>query len=269
MPKKMRNRLLQKIRQAKVGRSKLFCAFLTLGYPSLVSTKQLIQKFEASGVDIVELGFPFSDPLADGPTIQYSSERALAKGVRMRDAFRLTRQLRREGSRIPLIFFSYLNPIYHYGYRRFVRDATQSGFDGLIIPDLPPDAEHELQVLCRHQGLAQIFFIAPTTTSRRAVMIGKRSQGFIYYVSLRGVTGARRALPSDIHKSVSRLQRRVKKPFLVGFGISTTQQARKSSRGSQGVIVGSAVIDRLRRSKGSIRSAVRYIQTMARGVHRG
>lgn len=262
----MKNRLLARIQKVTRSRSKLFCAFLTLGYPSLDATGRLIEAFEKEGVDIIELGFPFSDPLADGPTIQFSSERALAKGVHSEDVFRIVKELRRKGSRIPILFFSYLNPILHYGFKKFLRRAKSSGFDGLIIPDLPPEEEPALQKECQRLGLTLSFLIAPTTEKKRAGVIARASRGFIYYVSVRGVTGARQSLPEDIKKHLSALRRVSDKPFLVGFGVSTPEQAKALSRISQGVIVGSALIDHLRRSGGKIDSTVQFVREMIRSV---
>lgn len=261
----MKNRLLAILEKTRRKRSKLFCAFLTFGFPRLGTTERLIAAFEKEGVDIIELGFPFSDPLADGPTIQFSSERALARGVRLEDAFRMVRRLRGKGCGIPILFFSYLNPILHYG-KGFASRLRDSGFDGLIVPDLPPEEEKTLQQACRRHGLAQVFLVAPTTEKKRAAQIARRSQGFIYYVSVRGVTGARRSLPADLRHHLRTLQRVSRKPFLIGFGVSTPGQARALSRVSQGVIVGSALVDRLRRSGTGLGPVLRFIRGMVRAV---
>lgn len=262
----MRNRLFRILKEARRRRRKLFCAFLTLGYPNLAATRKLIHEFEAAGVDLLELGFPFSDPLADGPTIQFSSERALAKGVRFRDAFATAQRLRREGCGLALIFFSYLNPIYRYGFPRFVRKAKASGFDGLIVPDLPPEAEAGLRRACRRYGLPQIFLVAPTTTPGRARRIGRSSQGFVYYVSLRGVTGARKSLAGDVRKTLKRFRKAIRRPLLVGFGVSSPAQGRAVARASEGVIVGSAILDHLRRSPQSLKPAIRFVERMVKSV---
>lgn len=260
----MKNYLSDKIKQAQRKKSKLFCIFLTLGYPSVAATERLILSSEKAGVDIIELGFPFSDPLADGPTIQYSSERALKKNVTVKDAFALVRRLRQKGSRVPILFFGYFNPVFSYGGGNFARDARSAGVDGLIVPDLPPEEEAEFQKVCRKQKLQRVQLVAPTTRDKRAKMLVGKSQGFIYYVSLRGVTGARKALPEDLKAHLVKLKRMTKKPVLAGFGISTPDQARAISRVSDGVIVGSAVIEHLKRG---IPSAERFIEKMSRAVH--
>lgn len=264
-----RNRLAKMMQAARKNRSKVFCAFLTLGYPNLQVTERLILEFEELGVDIVELGFPFSDPLADGPTIQYSSERALEKGIRMHDAFRLAAKLRRKGCKVPIVFFGYLNPIYHYGLKPFVRDAAAAGFDGLIIPDLPPEEETDFNRECRRQGLAQIFLVAPTTEKKRAAAIARHSKGFIYYVSLRGVTGARKTVPQDLRSSLNGQAWTGGKPVLVGFGISKPDQAKQISQIFQGVVVGSAVIDQLRKAKGKTGPVLHYMRQMVQAVKGG
>jgi len=260
----LKNNLSDKIKHAKQQKGKLFCVFLTLGFPSLAATERLILSCEKSEVDILELGFPFSDPLADGPTIQYSSEQALKKHVNIRDGFRLVKNLRATGCRIPIIFFGYLNPIYAYGEKKFARDAREAGIDGLIVPDLPLEEEKAFHAECRRQNLQFVQLVAPTTADRRVKMLVQKSQGFIYYVSLRGVTGARKALPSDLKAHLTKLKSMTSKPVLAGFGVSTPEQARAISRMSDGVIVGSAVIEHL---KHGIPAAERFIGKMVRAVH--
>ena len=261
----MKNFLKEKISKTRKEKSKLFCAFLTLGYPNLTATEKLILEFERIGVDIVELGFPFSDPLADGPTIQYSSEQALKKGVCMDDAFQLAAKLRRRGCKMPLIFFTYLNPVYSFGMQKFVKEARRSGFDGLIVPDLPPGEEPALEKECVRQGLLRTVLATPTTSRERAGKISKASDSFIYYVSLRGVTGTRKALPSDLRANLSMLKKISFKPVLIGFGVSTPKQARELGALSDGVIVGSAIIESLRRSNG-IGSTVNFVRRMVNAL---
>ncbi|MDP3919559.1 MAG: tryptophan synthase subunit alpha [Candidatus Omnitrophota bacterium] len=260
------SRLIDKLGNLRKQKSKVFCAFLTLGYPNLGATEKLIKAFDREGVDIIELGFPFSDPLADGPTIQYSSEKALARGVTLRDAFGLAKKLRRQGCRIPILFFSYLNPIYRYGIRAFAKKAAASGFDGVIVPDLPPEEETGFQHDCRRYGLAQVFLVTPTTAQPRARAIARKCRGFIYYVSLRGVTGARRNISADVRRHLAVLEKDTDKPVLVGFGVSSPKQAKFLSGLSEGVIVGSAIIDRLRKSSGKTGPAIAYIRSMVRAV---
>ncbi len=260
----MKNYLTTKIQETRKKKQKLFCIFLTLGYPSVAATERLILSSAAAGVDIIELGFPFSDPLADGPTIQYSSEQAIKKHVRMQDAFALVRRLRQKGCRVPILFFGYFNPVFSYGGKEFARDARGAGMDGLIIPDLPPEEEVEFQKACRKQKLCRVHLVAPTTKDQRAKMLVGKSRGFVYYVSLCGVTGARKAMPGDLKAHLAKLKRMTAKPVLAGFGISTPEQAKAISHMSDGVIVGSAVIAHLKRG---VPAAQRFIEKMARAVH--
>jgi len=260
----LKNLLTLKIKEVQRERKKIFCVFLTFGYPAVAATERLILAAERSGVDILELGFPFSDPLADGPTIQYSSEQALKKHVSIAKAFRMVRKLRAKGCKIPIVFFGYLNPVCAYGEKKFVRDAREAGLDGLIVPDLPPEEESSFHQECRKKKLHFVNLVAPTTTDKRARMLVKKSKGFVYYVSLRGVTGARKALSSDLKPHLKKLKRMTKKPVLAGFGVSTPVQAAEISKISDGVIVGSAVINHLRKS---IPAAERFIEQMSRAVH--
>lgn len=262
----MSNRLIVKLREIRKKHGKIFCVFLTLGYPSLQATERLILECEKAGVDLIELGIPFSDPLADGPTIQFSSEHALARGVSLREGLRLVSRLRQKGCRIPILCFSYLNPLYRFGLREFPRRARQDGFDGLIVPDLPPEEEPGLNRACAKAGLSQVFLVAPTTEPERASQIDRHTTGFIYYVSLRGVTGARKKLDRDIRADLARLRKRMRKPVLIGFGVSKPEQAHYLSGISQGVIVGSAVIDHIRKNKNRLDSVIPFIRRMVRAT---
>lgn len=263
---KTQNRLLVTTNEARRKKEKLFCAFLTLGFPNLKATEKLIWEFEAMGVDILELGFPFSDPMADGPTIQYSSEAALKNGVCMEDAFKLVKKVRAQGCRMPILFFTYLNPVFHYGPKAFARRAKEAGFDGMIIPDAPPEEEKDLTRECRKLNLTRVYLVAPTTEKKRSAMIARESEGFIYYVSLRGVTGARKALASDIKANLKTLKCVTSKPVLIGFGVSSPEQSRDLGRVSEGVIVGSAIVEKLRKAKGNIKPAVAFVRQMIRAL---
>lgn len=266
----MDNRLIQKIKEAGKKHSKLFCAYLTLGFPRLSVTETMILALERAGTDILELGFPFSDPLADGPTIQFASEQAIKHGVRLRDAFRLIRKLRRRGLKMPVLFFSYLNPIMHYGISRAIRQLRQSGFDGLIVPDLPPEEGRMWEPWFRRLDLSLVYLVAPTTTDSRIREIARRSSGFIYYVSLRGVTGARNLVPSDLAQKLKAIKKVTQKPVLVGFGVSHPKQARAIMRMADGVIVGSAIVERLRNGrKGAVTSAISFVSRLIKAAKTG
>lgn len=261
-----KNRIHTVLMRAKGKRRKLFCAYLTLGYPNLDFTKRLILKMESLGIDLMELGFPFSDPLADGPVIQRASEHALRMKVIFEDAIELARNLRQAGSNLPLIFFSYYNPIFHHGLKRFVRDIKAAGFDGLICPDLPPDEDTFFSRELKRNGLSMIYLAAPTTGDRRLRLIGQRSSEFIYYVSLKGVTGIRQVLSRDLKQQLLRIRKVTSKPVLVGFGVSNPSQVQKICRFSDGVIVGSAIINCIQKTGADFRKVCRFVEKLLKAT---
>lgn len=261
------NRIDQRIKDVKRKKQKIFCAYITLGYPDLGTTSSLVEKFCRQGVDMIEWGFPFSDPLADGPTIQHASEEALKNHVSIEDAFAASFRLRGKGIETPFIFFTYFNPVFYYGIKKFAERAAKAGFDGVIIPDLPPDMEESVQREFKKAGLQSIFLIAPTTKAERARQIARASEGFIYYVSLKGVTGAQDALPSEIKKHLKELRALTTKPVLIGFGVSKPDQARELSRFSDGVIVGSAIINQIKNARGNEAPVIHFVQEMLDAVH--
>lgn len=220
---------------------KAFIAFIMAGDPDIETTERLIDELSRDGADIIELGVPFSDPLADGPTIQAASARALAHGLSLNSAIKFVGKLRKRID-IPLVLLSYYNPIYRYGAKRFIKDSGASGVDGIIVPDLPPEEGEDFFNDANHSGLATILLASPTSTQKRLKRIAELSSGFIYYVSLTGTTGARERLPQDIIHNVRQLKAITDKPVCVGFGISTPQQAGHIARVADGVIVGSAII---------------------------
>ncbi len=215
--------------------------YVTVGYPSIEATLKVVPLLASSGCDIVELGIPFSDPLADGVTIQKASFRALQNGVTPNLCLEVAKQLSHEVD-IPLVFMTYFNPVFRYGVEEFCSACASSGVSGLIIPDLPPEEGSELEASTQKQGLDLIYLLAPTSTEERIRLIAERSRGFIYLVSVIGVTGARDSLPADLEAFVARVRQVATQPLCVGFGISTPEQARQVARISNGVIVGSRII---------------------------
>lgn len=243
------NRIDEKFRELKRKGKKAFIAFVTAGDPSLGVTRRLVLELEKNGSDIIELGIPFSDPLADGPTIQRSSERALRRKVNIDSVCGVVRDIRKK-TQIPIVFLTYYNLISHYGLRRFVYNAERSGVDGVVIPDLPPEESGELRAAAKRRDFAVIHLAAPTSSDERIRRIVESSTGFIYYVSLTGTTGERVRLPGEICKRLKRIKRMTKKPVCVGFGISKPGQVREISRMADGVIVGSAVMKVIERNLG-------------------
>jgi tryptophan synthase alpha chain len=262
----MKNRLTTVLEHAKRNRSKLFCAYITLGYPTLAQTERLVVDLEASGTDILELGFPFSDPLADGPTIQHASQKAIQNGIEFEDAYRVVRKLRKSGLNMPVLLFSYFNPLLHFGVKAAAQKLKESGFDGAIIPDLPPEEASDPQKFFKQNDLSLIYLVAPTTNRPRMKFIANKSTGFIYYVSLRGVTGTRTGIPKDLKQNVHALHLLTNKPVLVGFGVSNPSQAKQISSFSDGVVVGSGIVDRLKDGETGFKKIKPYVVSLVRAV---
>ncbi len=215
--------------------------FLTAGDPTLAHTERYILEMEKNGADIVELGIPFSDPLADGPTIQRASQRALTGGVTLAGILDFLKGLRQKTS-LPVVLMGYYNPIFHYGVSSFVKTAKSAGADGLIVPDLPPEEAGELIEAARKADLDTVFLLAPTSTPERIRKIAEVSRGFIYYVSLTGVTGARTSLSTGIEDAIARIREATTMPVCIGFGISSPEHVERVRASADGVIVGSAVV---------------------------
>ncbi len=222
-------------------RRRALIGYVTIGYPSPEATLRIVPALVESGCDIIELGIPFSDPLADGPIIQKSSFEALRKGITLPKCIEIARALRAELD-VPLIFMGYYNPILHYGPEAFCRAGAAAGVDGLIIPDLPPEEGAELEGFSQREGMDLIYLLAPTSDDERIRIVAERSRGFIYLVSLTGVTGSGAELPPELEEFVNRVRNRTDKPLCVGFGIATAEQARRVAQVADGVIVGSRII---------------------------
>jgi tryptophan synthase alpha chain len=216
--------------------------YLTMGYPHPESALDLVPALVDGGADLIELGLPFSDPLADGATIQAASQRALAQGMTPDRCLVQVAELRRRGVTVPLVLMSYYNPIYQMGAEAFAARAAEVGLDGVIIPDLPPEEADPLQESLAPRGIAEVFLLAPTPDRARTAAVAARSRGFLYLVSLKGTTGARASLPAQLEGFVARVRAITDLPLAVGFGISTPDQAAQVARVADGVIVGSALI---------------------------
>jgi tryptophan synthase alpha chain len=212
-----------------------------VGYPSIDATLKVVPLLAQSGCDMVELGIPFSDPLADGATIQKASFFALENGVTPKLCLETAGELSQQ-AKIPLLFMSYFNPIFTYGLEEFCTACTGCGVDGLIIPDLPPEEGSGLETIMQRQGLDLVYLLAPTSTEARVRLVAGGSRGFIYIVSVTGVTGAREQLPASLAEFVDRVRRLATQPLCVGFGISNPEQARRVAGMADGVIVGSRII---------------------------
>lgn len=220
---------------------KALIAYVTVGYPTIKATLEVVPVLEECGCDIVELGIPFSDPLADGVTIQQASFRALQNGVTPAICLETAEKLRQR-VQVPLVFMTYFNPVFSYGIEQFAVACARCGVDGLIIPDLPPEEGGELEEITSQSNLDLIYLLSPTSTDQRIKLVGERSRGFIYLVSVTGVTGVRDSLPSDLEPFVARVRQTAGQPLCVGFGIASPEQAGQVARLADGVIVGSRLI---------------------------
>lgn len=243
------NRIDRRFEELRLTGGKALIPFITAGDPDLPTTRELAWALEDAGADLLELGVPFSDPLADGATIQRASQRALENGVTLKAVIGVVEQIRAR-SQMPMILMSYMNPVLRMGVRDFAIRASAAGVDGIIIPDLPPEEAEELQRWCTASAIHTIFLAAPTSTDARLRRIAESSQGYIYYVSLKGVTGARDTLQNDLEASLSRLRGLTTKPIAVGFGISTPAHVSQVAGLFDGIIVGSAIVDRIERQRG-------------------
>lgn len=234
------SRITAKFKELRARNEAALIPFVIAGDPNLDASAAIVREFEARGADLIELGVPFSDPMADGPANQRAHSRGLAAGASLRAILSLVSDIRRE-SQIPIVLFGYFNPIFHYGCEQFCADAARAGIDGLLVIDLPPEEAEELRKPARANGLDLIYVLAPTTPIDRAQKIARSASGFLYYVSVTGVTGARTALASDLEEHIADLRRITPLPLGVGFGISTPEQAASVARYADAVIVGSAI----------------------------
>jgi len=263
------NRIEQKFKSLKAQKRKAFIAFITAGDPDLKTTAELVTAFEGVGVDIIELGIPFSDPLADGPTIQASYLRALKKGTNVKKILETVKDLRRKTS-VPIALMSSYNPILRFGEEKFVKACADAGVDGLIIPDLPPEEAKNLRRLAEGQDIATIFFVAPTSLDERIRANTKASSGFVYYVSLTGITGTQKAIAQSVVKQIKHIKRMTSKPVCAGFGISTPQQVKDIGCAADGVIVGSAIVKNIQEHRGRrdlVSKVSRYVSTLVKALN--
>jgi tryptophan synthase alpha chain len=257
-------RIAKKFAELKEKGSKALVAYLTAGYPNLETTRDLVLALDGAGVDVLELGIPFSDPTADGPAIQKASQESLRGGTTLSRVLRLLGDLRKS-TEMPTILFSYYNPIFVFGNRRFAREAAAAGADGVLAVDLPLEEAGELKNFTDEAGLALIPLVAPTTGIGRMGKIAREASGFIYYVSLTGVTGSSIPVLEELRENVGRIKSQTELPVVAGFGISTPAQAREVAGAADGVVVGSAFI-RLIAEKGSGRGVAEAVGAMAKSL---
>ncbi len=235
------SRIAKAFERLNSDNQKALVAFITAGDPDIPTTQDIFSAVEEGGADIIELGVPFSDPLADGPVIQASAQRALKSGTTLKKIIGLVSDIRKK-SELPIVLMTSYNPVWAYDPEQFVQDAKNAGVDGMIVPDLPPEEAGEFEADCQSNGIDLIYLVAPTSTPERVSWIGGKSRGFIYYVSLTGTTGVRSGLAEGVKAKVAAIKNATPLPVLIGFGISNSDNAREAADISDGVIVGSAIV---------------------------
>ncbi len=263
------SRIDNKFRELAVRGEKAFIPFITAGDPDRDTTLEILRGAFDAGADLVELGFPFSDPVADGPTIQASYNRVLEGGQKNEDIFRMVESLR-ETSRIPIVAMISYSLVFKMGFERFVERALDAGIDGATIPDLPAEEVQDFVPHCRRAGFSLISFITPATDRQRRARLLSLASGFVYYISVRGITGERSEMPADLKSNLRELRKQTDLPVAVGFGISGAEQAREIAAHADGVIVGSAIVKRIHQSvlegRNPSESALEFIADVARAV---
>jgi tryptophan synthase alpha chain len=259
------NRLVRALAGLRGARRCALIPYVMAGDPDVATTERIVDALAGAGASAVELGVPFSDPIADGPVNQRAGLRAMAQGMAVRPALDLVARLRTR-TQIPLVIMTYYNLILHYGPARFAQEAVAAGLDGLIAADLPPDAAGALTVEARRTGLATVFMAAPTSTPERIRAVAAESTGFVYCVSRTGVTGVREALPEGLPELVGRIRAETQTPICVGFGISRPAQAREVARVADGVIVGSALVHMIEESPRNIARVAAFVRDLAAAV---
>lgn len=260
----MTRRIEGKFTHLREKEEKALSVYITAGDPDLETSYRLVLSLEEAGVDLIEVGVPFSDPTADGPVIQAASQRALAKGVTLSGILDMIESLR-EVSAIPIVLFGYYNPIFSYGNERFAARAKGAGVDGILVVDLPQEESHELRRYTDAAGLDFISLIAPTTSDRRIRQIADKATGFLYYISVTGVTGTAQPVIQDIKVDIERVRKRSALPLLIGFGISTPSQAAAIASCADGIVVGSALV-RIIGEKGGDENLIQIASSFARTI---
>jgi len=234
--------------------------YFPLGFPDAKTSLDVIAAMSDAGADAFEIGLSFSDPLADGPVIQHATQIALEKGITVKRSLEMIAELRVRGVTQPFLVMGYFNPLLAYGLERFVEDAAAAGADGFIVPDLPPEEADDLDRLCRARGLGLIYFLAPTSTDARVKLVAQKAQGFIYLVSIAGVTGVRTQVSGGLGNFVGQIRRATSTPIAIGFGVSTPEQAGEVSQIADGVIVGSALVQIVDRAEDKPQAAAQFIR---------
>jgi tryptophan synthase alpha chain len=262
------NRIVEKFDHLKRAGKKGFVVYIGAGDPDLVATRELALAFDKAGVDILELGVPFSDPLADGIVNQLAAQRGLESGTTPSRVLDTVRAIRRQ-SEVPIVLYIYFNLIHKVGMKGFIQNAARTGVDGLLVLDLPPEESENYEALMKKSGLCNIYLVAPTTPEERMEFIVKRGSGFIYYVSREGVTGMQSQIAANLASQVAKIRAHTKLPIVVGFGVSNPEQAKLVAQNADGVVVGSAVVNRIAeygKSKTLVKRTSQFVKSLAEAV---
>lgn len=255
---------------AKENRAALI-TFMVAGDPDIETSAAVLETLPKAGADMIEIGMPFSDPMADGPVIEAASKRALSGGTHVKDILQLVSNFRKENQNTPIILMGYYNPIYHYGVSEFCKDAAASGIDGMIVVDLPPEEEQELRPILAEDDLKLVRLIAPTSSEERVEKIIGSASGFVYYISFTGITGAAALDTSPLKDKLAMLRKHAKVPLVVGFGIKTAEQVKAVAAEADGVVVGSALVQKIASAKNkddAVKAACEFVSELASGLQK-
>lgn len=259
-------RIDQTFEKLKSEGKKAFVSYIMAGDPDFETSLELVMGLPAAGVDIIELGLPFTDPMADGPTIQLAGGRSLSSGMTLMKTLEMARIFRENDDSTPIVIMGYYNPIYSYGVEKFLIDAKSSGIDGLIVVDLPPEEDEELCIPAQAAGINFIRLATPTTDENRLPKVLQNTSGFVYYVSITGITGAAEAQATDVGPEVARIQKDSGLPVVVGFGINTPEKAKAIAEVADGAVVGSSIVSELALGK-PVSEVLEFVKTLADGAH--
>ncbi len=261
-------RIDAKFAELAAANKKAFVTYVMAGDPDFDTSLEVVKGLPAAGVDVIELGLPFTDPMADGETIQLAGQRALAQGMTMERTLELARKFREEDDTTPIVLMGYYNPIYSRGVDAFLADAKAAGIDGLIVVDLPPEEDSELCIPAQNAGLNFIRLATPTTDDARLPRVLQNTSGFVYYVSINGITGAAEAQAGDVAPEVARIKAKTDLPVIVGFGIKTPERAEAIASIADGAVVGSAIVSQIGAGK-PVAEVLAFVKSLADGAHRG
>jgi tryptophan synthase alpha chain len=258
----MNTRIATAFARAKREKRAAFIPFIMGGDPNLEASAKLLAALPEAGADIIELGIPFSDPMADGKIIQAAGLRAIEAGTTLAAILQLAANFRSQHAAIPLVLMGYYNPVYHYGVKKFADDAAKAGVDGVILVDLPPEEAAEIEPHLARAGLALIRLIAPTSIPTRLKLLTQHASGYLYYISVTGITGAGSAPTRDIEKNIAAIRAATNLPVAVGFGVKTAAQVKEIGKLADGVVVGSAIVEQIATCKGEVTSVIQFVKSL-------